>query len=96
MCNFKEFKTNFVDRCKSKKPCTVEYKKVLAATDFKELFEIIKNNFNWCYRNDVINIKMIMNVRNDARINNIFVNEDVKDGYLLVDNSTVEALGNSS
>ena len=92
---FQDFKNEFAKRAKENNACLSEYKRLLECTDFGALFQVIKDNFKWCCGNKTIDPEFLGKVKEEANIHDVWFNENVKNGYLLVENSSVEARGNA-
>ena len=48
MKTFEEQKKLFVDLCKEKNACELEFKKLLNASDVDQLWTVLLNNSEWC------------------------------------------------
>ena len=94
--NFKEFKEEILKRAKAADACTPEYKRAYKSKSFEELLQVIKDNFDFAVRRKVIDIDLIKLYEPEFYKSKIYGNVDVSEGYLLVDNTTVEALGNAT
>ena len=92
---FQDFKNEFAKRAKENNACLSEYKRLLECTDFGALFQVIKDNFKWCCGNKTIDPEFLGKVKEEANTHDVWFNENVKNGYLLVENSSVEARGNA-
>jgi hypothetical protein len=93
---FITFKEEIVKRAKDQSACIEQFKKAVASKNFAELFTVIKDNFNWACDQKIIDIDLLMTVRDEANKCDLWVNETTKTGYLLVSNATVKAGGNAT
>ena len=102
--NFSEIKQEILDRARRAEACRPEYGRAYAAEDMQGLCTVIKDNFNWCCRNGVIDAPLLEKYKEDFAGNEIYVNTDAERGFLLCDdnatvraysNATVEAYGNA-
>ena len=93
--NFKELKEEIIKRAKAADACTSEYKRAYKSESFEELLQVIKDNFDFAVSRKVIDIELIKLYENEFNNNKIYGNIDISEGYLLVDNATVEASDNA-
>ena len=94
--NFSEIKQEILDRARRAKACRPEYGRAYAAEDMQRLCTVIKDNFNWCCRNGVIDAPLLEKYKSDFAACDIYVNTDAERGFLLCDgNATVTAYGNA-
>ena len=90
--NFSEIKQEILDRARRAEACRPEYGRAYAAETLGDLCTVIKDNFNWCCRNGVIDAPLLEKYKKDFAGNEIYVNTDAERGFLLCDGSaTVEA-----
>lgn len=95
--NFSEIKQEILDRARRAEACRPEYGRAYAAETLGDLCTVIKDNFNWCCRNGVIDAPLLEKYKEDFAGNEIYVNTDAERGFLLCDGSaTVEADGNAT
>ena len=95
--NFSEIKQEILDRARRAEACRPEYGRAYAAEDMQGLCTVIKDNFNWCCRNGVIDARLLEKYKSDFAACDIYVNTDAGRGFLLCDgNATVEAYGNAT
>ena len=66
------------------------------ANTLTELMQVIKDNFSWACGKFVVAPSLIEEYREEFTSNNIYLNTDVKDGYLLCDSVTVDVSGNAT
>ena len=70
---FKEFKDFIKNQGKKANACEEQYKRVLASETFEELLQVIKDNYNWCYSNNIFTKEELMNyVPNQTLLDNGF------------------------
>ena len=94
--NFSEIKQEILDRARRAEACRPEYGRAAAET-LGDLCTVIKDNFNWCCRNGVIDAPLLEKYKEDFAACDIYVNTDAERGFLLCDgNATVEACGNAT
>ena len=90
--NFSEIKQEILDRARRAEACRPEYGRADAAETLGDLCTVIKDNFNWCCRNGVIDATLLEKYKEDFAGNEIYVNIDTERGFLLCDgNATVDA-----
>ena len=95
--NFSEIKQEILDRARRAEACRPEYGRAYAAETLGDLCTVIKDNFNWCCRNGVIDAPLLEKYKEDFAGNEIYVNIDTERGFLLCDGSaTVEAYGSAT
>ena len=92
---FTELKAEILRRAKDAKACTEQYRRAYKSETVAELMQVIKDNFSWCFKHDVIDIDLILKYKDEFNTNDIWANESVSRGFLLCGNATVEAWGNS-
>jgi hypothetical protein len=59
MKNFKTTKEFFINICKENDACQPEFKKLLASKNMVQMFEVLKNNFTWCYNKKVLTVAIL-------------------------------------
>ena len=95
--NFSEIKQEILDRARRAEACRPEYGRAAAAETLGDLCTVIKDNFNWCCRNGVIDAPLLEKYKEDFAACDIYVNTDAERGFLLCDgNATVEAYDNAT
>jgi hypothetical protein len=94
---FIELKTEILKRAKEADACTEQYKRAYQSTDFRELMQVIKDNFDFAASNKIIDPSLIEACKEQFNANQIYCNVDVTEGFLLAcGNATVEAWGNAT
>lgn len=94
---FKEFKEEILKRAKKADACNEQYKRAYRSENFKELLEVITDNFSYSCENKIIDCVLLEQVGQEVcNEGNLYFNTDCKDGFLIVENSTVTARGNST
>ena len=93
--NFNEIKQEILRRAKEAFACKHEYGRAYAAENLSELSQVIKDNFNWVCIQGVLTVDLIEQYKEDFSANDIYANQDIKSGYLLCSNATVEVRGNA-
>ena len=93
--NFNEIKQEILRRAKKANACNSEYRRVCVAGNLFELSQVIKDNFDWVCIQGVLTVDLIEQYKEDFSANDIYANQDIKSGYLLCSNATVEARGNA-
>lgn len=97
MDNFNEIKSEVLRRAKEAKACTEQYGRAYKAATMAELCEVIKDNFTWVCENEVLTGDFVERYREEFAAEEIFVNVDVRSGFLLAcDSATVEAYGSAT
>ena len=104
MKQFEEIKKEILERAHNARACTIQYKRAYQSENLETLCNVIKDNFWWCCRNNVLDGELIDKYKKIFSDNKIYHNVSIKSGFLLAsgnstveayDNSTVEASGNS-
>ena len=112
MERFEQFKNELLARAKAADACAAQYSRALHAETMDSLLAVVRDNFRWAARNDVLTGEFIDEWEDEFAAGSIWHNCNVENGYLLAtegrfeardnssvvarDNSSVEALGNSS
>ena len=94
--NFNEIKQEILRRAKKAGACKDEYSRAYASETLSELSQVIKDNFYWVCDNGILTVDLMEQYKEDFAANDIYVNQNVKNGYLLCHNATVKAYGNST
>ena len=97
MKQFEEIKKEILERAHNARACTIQYKRAYQSENLETLCHVIKDNFWWCCRNNVLDGELIDKYKKIFSDNKIYHNVSIKSGFLLASgNSTVEASGNST
>ena len=105
MKQFEEIKKEILERAHNARACTIQYKRAYQSENLETLCNVIKDNFWWCCRNNVLDGELIDKYKEIFSDNKIYHNVSIKSGFLLAsgnstveayDNSTVQAYGNST
>ena len=97
MKQFEEIKKEILERAHNARACTIQYKRAYQSENLETLCNVIKDNFWWCCRNNVLDGELIDKYKKIFSDNKIYHNVSIKSGFLLASgNSTVEAYGNST
>ena len=97
MKQFEEIKKEILERAHNARACTIQYKRAYQSENLETLCNVIKDNFWWCCRNNVLDGELIDKYKKILSDNKIYHNVSIKSGFLLASgNSTVEASGNST
>ena len=97
MKQFEEIKKEILERAHNARACTIQYKRAYQSENLETLCNVIKDNFWWCCRNNVLYGELIDKYKKIFSDNKIYHNVSIKSGFLLAsNNSTVEAFGNST
>ena len=92
MDKFQEIKEEILKRAKENRACADEYKRAYKSETIQELCAVIKENFRWCCKNNVMTADFINLYQEIFAENEIYLNIDIKIGFLLADDSaTVRA-----
>lgn len=94
--NFNEIKQEILRRAKEARACKHEYGRAYAAENLSELSQVIKDNFDWVCDYGVLTVDLIEQYKEDFSTNDIYANQNVKSGYLLCSNATVEVYGSAT
>jgi hypothetical protein len=96
MKNFYKFKWDIISRGEAQRACAHGLRAARAAQTWMGLSDVIQQYFVWCCRHDVITADYIEQYRAEFAVCEIYLNEDVTDGYVLVNGSnSVTIRGNS-
>ena len=105
MKQFEEIKKKILERAHNAGACTEQYKRAYQSENLETLCDVIKDNFWWCCRNNVLDGELIDKYKEIFSDNKIYHNVSIESGFLLAsgnstvkafDNSTVKAYGNST
>ena len=97
MKQFEEIKKEILERAHNARACTIQYKRAYQSENLETLCNVIKGNFWWCCRNNVLDGELIDKYKKIFSDNKIYHNVSIKSGFLLASgNSTVKASGNST
>ena len=50
---FEQFKKLITDNGKKANACIEQYKRILSSSNFEELLQVIKDNYDWCFNNSI-------------------------------------------
>ena len=93
---FEEIKREILRRAHVARACKEQYRRAYESETMAELCQVIKDNFWWACRHQVIDTALLKQYEPDFAENDIYVNVSVCKGYLLCDNATVRAYGNAT
>lgn len=93
---FEEIKREILRRARVARACKEQYRRAYESETMAELCQVIKDNFWWACRHQVIDTALLKQYEPDFAENDIYVNVSVSKGYLLCDNATVRAYGNAT
>ena len=97
MKQFEEIKKEIRERAHNARACTSQYKRAYQSENLETLCNVIKDNFWWCCRNNVLDGELIDKYKKIFSDNKIYHNVSIKSGFLLASgNSTVQAYDNST
>ena len=97
MKQFEEIKKEILERAHNARACTIQYKRAYQSENLETLCNVIKDNFWWCCRNNVLDGELIDKYKKIFSDNKIYHNVSIKSGFLLASgNSTVQAYDNST
>ena len=91
-----EIKREILRRAHVARACKEQYRRAYESETMAELCQVIKDNFWWACWHQVIDTALLKQYESDFAENDIYVNVSVCKGYLLCDNTTVEACGNAT
>ena len=63
---FTEFKNEIIERAKKADACSKGIRHAKQAIDYKELFDVISENFSFCCDNKIIDVALLKNVEDLA------------------------------
>ena len=93
---FEEIKREILRRARVAQACMEQYRRANESETMAELCQVIKDNFWWACRHQVIDTALLKQYEPDFAENDIYVNVSVSKGYLLCNNATVKACGNAT
>ena len=96
MERFEQFKNELLARAKAADACAEQYSRALHAETMDSLLAVVRDNFRWAVRNDVLTGEFINKWKDEFAAGNIWHNCNVENGYLLATEGRFEAYGNSS
>ena len=96
MKQFEEIKKKILERAHNARASTIQYKRAYQSENLETLCNVIKDNFWWCCRNNVLDGELIDKYKKIFSDNKIYHDVSIKSGFLLASgNSTVKAYDNS-
>lgn len=93
---FKELKEVILKRAKEGSACHEQYRRAYLSETLPELMQVVKDNFLWACNFKVITPGLMERYREEFAGNGIYLNVDVKSGYLLCRSATVSASGSAT
>ena len=94
---FNDFKNEILRRAKEADACSGEYRRAYQSNGYSELMQVIKDNFGFAVRYNVIDPSLIETYKDQFNANQIYCNVDAGSGFLFAsDNATVRAWGNAT
>ena len=96
MERFEQFKNELLARAKAADACAEQYSRALHAETMDSLLAVVRDNFRWAVRNDVLTGEFIDEWKDEFAAGSIWHNHNVKNGYLLATEGRFVARGNSS
>ena len=98
---FIDFKNYVVTTAKKAGASCGEYRKALQADNWNDFLQVVKDNANWCYQNNVITVDVLEKYVPDEILleNGIYVkksNIEQREGFALYYSSTSEHYGSST
>ena len=94
--NFEAIKTEILKRAREHQACTEQYGRAYKSKNLAEMMQVIKDNFHWACRHDVVTPDIIEQYREDFAANDIYLNVDANRGFVLCVKATVNAFGTST
>lgn len=80
---FEEIKQEILRRAHEAEACKKQYGRAYKAEDMATLCAVIKDNFWWCCRKEVLTGALVEKYREEFAAQDIYVNVDVEKGFLL-------------
>lgn len=94
MNKFNQFKQEVISRAEKVEACYDQLKRAKKSSNFQELCSVIKDNFFYCTLKKIIDVDLIQSY--ELRNYNIYVNENCRDGCVLVtDDNKITVHGSS-
>ena len=94
---FEELKKVILERARAAEACREQYGRAYKAGNIDELMEVVRDNFQWCCNNGVIDGELIDRYKTEFNECKIWHNEDASEGCLLASGSaTVRASGSAT
>lgn len=81
---FGEFKQQVIEFSKNLDACTEGFKQLQKAESWFDLCLIVRDSFEWCVENNLITPELIQEHWLDCKNANIFCNENVSNGFVIV------------
>jgi hypothetical protein len=93
---FGEYKKQLIEISKTIDACKEGYSDLLKAESWYDLCLIVRDSFEWCVEHKLITPELIKEHWLDCKRANIFCNENVNNGFVIVtSNSEITAYGHS-
>ena len=93
---FGEFKKQLIEISKTVDACKEGYAQLIKAESWFDLCLIVRESFEWCVDNHLITPELIKEHWLDCKKVNIFCNENVNNGFVIVTSKTeITAYGHS-
>ena len=96
MERFEQFKNELLARAEAADACAEQYSRALHAETMDSLLAVVRDNFRWAVRNDVLTGEFIDEWKDEFAAGSIWHNCNVENGYLLATEGRVVAWDNSS
>ena len=94
---FEELKKVILERARAAEACREQYGRAYKAGNIDELMEVVRDNFQWCCNNGVIDGELIDRYKTEFNECKIWHNEDASEGCLLASGSAaVRASGSAT
>jgi hypothetical protein len=88
MENFVEIKNDILERAKASGACVDEYERAYVADTMDVLCAVIRDNFHWCAKNNVLSSEIILKHENLFAEHKIYCNRDASEGHVILSNNT--------
>ena len=93
---FEEFKAEILSRAKAVNACESQYKRAIKAGNIEDLLTVIKDNFSYCVRKNVIDIKLLSKIDSETLESaEIYLNKSSDKGHILADSGNITASGSA-
>ena len=92
MDNFQEIKNEILRRGREANACD-EIDRAEASENLAELAQVIKDNFDWCVYNRVLDTEIISKYKEDFAGVGIYANESCGNGYVVIDRDVEKIYG---
>ena len=89
MERFNELKKEILRRAHEARACSAEYGRAYRAETLDDLMQVVRDNFHWCSRNNVVDGALIDAYKEEFNARKIWHNESIiTEGFMLMDGNS--------